>query len=400
MKRLIIILFIFIFTADIVSGQEYEKCGELDSTRVQEELSLRGDHWGYGYQDLLVDLTKWRSSPYITIDSIGNSVLNRALWELRISSDSSNIDKHIIYIHVRTHPNEVQSFWVANEIIKLLTSEDSLVQNIRDECVFYIVPMYNPDGVELEYPRENANKIDIEGNWFADTVQPEVKALRKRFVKLMGSNSPIELALNMHSAYKCKRYFVYHHQNGTSQKYTQIEKLYINFVVSYFVGGIEPWNFFITWKNGTPRKYPESWWWLNFKEKVLALTYEDGNCEEAGDYDKTAYAILTGIADYFGLNSPDYVQNEIKYNDMDLKSTPNPVKVGESVKIKVKLNMQQKIKIDLIDISANKIVNIYTGIVNSELNIFNCRTSNLKPSIYILRLSTKTQTVFDKMILY
>ena len=400
MKRLIIILFIFIFAGDIVYGQEYEKCGKFDSVRVQEELSLRGDHWGYGYQDLLLDLSKWRSSPYITIDSIGNSVQNRALWELRISSDSSNVGKHIVYIHVRTHPNEVQSFWVANEIIKLLTSEDSLAQNIRDNCVFYIVPMYNPDGVELEYPRENANKIDLESNWYADTVQPEVKALRKRFVKLMGSNSPIELALNMHSAYKCKRYFVYHHKNGTSQKYTQLEKIYIDFVVSYFAEGIEPWNFFITWKNGTPRKYPESWWWLNFKEKVLALTYEDGNCEEAGDYDKTAYAILAGIADYFGINPPDYTQNEIIYNDIDLISIPNPAKVSESIKIEVKLNTQQKIKIDLLDISTSKIANIYKGNGNSGSNSFEYNTSNLKPSIYILRLSTKRKTVFDKVILY
>ena len=44
--------------------------------------------------------------------------------------------------------------------------------------------MHNPDGVELGYPRENANGIDIESGWDDTVLQPEVSALQNRFIDL------------------------------------------------------------------------------------------------------------------------------------------------------------------------------------------------------------------------
>ncbi len=393
-----IIFFLLLFVNSYSYAQEINKCGQLDSLRNNQELALRGDHWGYGYDDLLDDLKIWGESPFVDISSIGKSVQNRNLWELRISSDSVNAGKHTIYIHVRTHPNEVQAFWVANEIIKLLISDDAPASTLRNNCVFYIVPMYNPDGVELEYARENANKIDIESNWYADIVQQEVKVLRSRFVKLMSSKNPIELALNFHSAYKCKRYFVYHHANGTSQEYTQIEKTFINFVVRYFISGIQPWNFNITWKNGTPKKYPESWWWLNFKEKVLALTYEDGNCEEAGEYDKTAKAMLRGIADYFNLTIPNNLENIDIIDDLLLSVSPNPVKSGDILNVKFKSNKRQRVKLDILDITGKILSCKFQGTINTGWNTIEFNTSELYPSVYILRLTSKSQRIYKRII--
>ena len=64
--------------------------------------------------------------------------------------------------------------------------------------------MHNPDGVELGYPRENANGIDIESGWDDLVLQPEVSALKNRFIDLMiPVANPIKVALNMHSAYAC-----------------------------------------------------------------------------------------------------------------------------------------------------------------------------------------------------
>ena len=39
--------------------------------------------WGYGYDSLLADLQRWRTSPFATLDSIGATVLNRAIWSSR-----------------------------------------------------------------------------------------------------------------------------------------------------------------------------------------------------------------------------------------------------------------------------------------------------------------------------
>lgn len=282
-------------------GIPADKCG-YDEARAQELLSILGDHWGYGYDSLLADLPRWAQSPYVTIDSLGASVQNRALWQLTVTSDSlPGAPRQTVFIHARTHPGEVQAFWVTDAVINLLISETPFARFMRRNCTFYIIPMYNPDGVELEYARQNAHHVDLESNWNANPVEPEVAVLRNRFSQLMASNTPIEVALNMHSAYVCKRYFVYHDAAGTSVPYTVLEQSFIGSVRSYFPNGIEPWYFFVSWTNGTPLVYPESWFWINFQEAVMALTYEDMNCPSAGNYDSTAYALVHGVADYLGL---------------------------------------------------------------------------------------------------
>jgi len=194
---------------------------------------------------------------------------------------------------------------------------------MRQHCIFHVVPMYNPDGVEMEYPRENANGVDIESNWGSSSPEVEVMHLKNRFLELMYDDIPIEIALNLHASYDCTRYFVYHHQNGTSQLYTDLEKDFIGGVRSHFYSGFEPWNFFISWSGGTPTQYPESWWWMNHQENIMALTYEDMNCSEAGFYDKTAYSILHGISDYLELGYLGIMESN-KTENFELRAFPNP----------------------------------------------------------------------------
>jgi hypothetical protein len=236
--------------------------------------------------------------------------------------------------------------------------------------------MYNPDGVELEYARQNANKIDLESNWYSgNNIQPEVMALRNRFLELMNSDSPIEVALNMHSAYKCKRYFVAHDLNGTSYPYLQMEKRFIEGVRSYFPDGIEPWDFFVTWSSGNPLKYPESWWWANYGSNVLALTYEDGNCDEAGSFDITARAIVSGIADF--LDIWGNTSNIIELENNSFIVYPNPA--GNILNIDFNTNFSGKIEI--FDTYGKKIMR--KSIEN--ISKYTCDISNIGSGIYFIR---------------
>ena len=202
-------LVIFIFLVfGLLNAQilERPKCGFLP----EHEDSAR--NWGYGYSDLLEDIEAWQQSPFVSIDSIGSTVQGRAVWELTISENPSSDFYKRIYIHARTHPGEEESFWVADEIINYLIADTPEAAFIRSNTIFHIVPMHNPDGVELGYARENANGLDIESGWDDSILQPEVVALQNRFIELSFAPNPIKVALNMHSAYACKRYFVYHHE--------------------------------------------------------------------------------------------------------------------------------------------------------------------------------------------
>lgn len=311
----------------LLSGQilddEADKCGS-DLKAAMELLDELGDHWGYAYEDLLLDLNEWESSEFIMLDSIGESTLGRQIYELTVTDYTvPDADKHRIYIHARTHPGEVQAFWVTDEIINFLLEDNEVGALLRTKCIFHIIPMYNPDGVELEYPRENANDIDIESNWGSSDPEDEVVNLKNRFEELMLEDNPIEIALNMHSAVACKRYFVYHHANGTSASFADLEEDFITDIWNHYPDGMEPYYYYVSWASGTPDRYPESWWWINHGANVMALTYEDMNCTSAGSYDKTASAILNGITDYLVLGTSAR-DREIDGYSIDLQAYPNP----------------------------------------------------------------------------
>jgi hypothetical protein len=254
--------------------------------------------WGYGYDSLLQDLQRWRQNPLLQVDSFGASVQNRALWMVTLREGSEE-GKQRVFVHARTHPGEVQAFYIAREMMNFLADTAAQVRTIRESYVFHFVPMYNPDGVELGYGRLNANRVDIESNWDKPVLEPEVQALRAKFQELMAKPNPIRVALNLHSdRFNCTRFFFYHEASGTSQLFAQLEQEYITRVRSHFVEGIETWDFVRSWNGNTPTQYPESWWWLNHRESVMALTYEDANCPDAGQFDRAARALVLGTVDY------------------------------------------------------------------------------------------------------
>jgi len=332
MKIHILVLFIVFSVvthrtvAQVIPPQE-DPCGYPDTTSSAYRTAALLN-WGYGYDSLLADLNRWALSPYVQIDSVGATVQNRAMYMMTIqASGSPSPQQKRVWIHARTHPNEVQGTWVTNEMIELLLGESPLARLLRDSCIFTIMPMYNPDGVELSLPRENAHGVDLESNWAAVPGEPEVQVLRGVFAQLMGGQNPIKVALNVHSALACRRYFVYHAASGTSQLYAALEQEYIGAVQSFFPGGIEPYTYFVSWTGGAPTVYPESWFWYNHQESVLALTYEDKNCTEAGGYDSTAFASLRGIADFLHIDGPITSSSENKQYPAAialLQNFPNP----------------------------------------------------------------------------
>jgi len=362
-----LIFFIAFIASDIkpqdrifVEGKlaEYDKCGftEIESEQLHKIL---GDKWGYGYDSLLTDLNIWRLSQYVKVDSIGLSIQQRPIWRLTISenpNDTSN--KRIIHIHARTHPQETEGFWVTKEMFKILLSENELAQRIRANCIVYVIPMFNPDGVELETTRYNANGIDLESNWYTFPNQPEVAALKASFIQLMSASKPIEVALNMHSSSLCKRYFVYHHENGSSISYSMMEQNFINDVRNYYPDGIESWNYFVSWTSGTPLQYPESWFWQNYGQSVMALTYEDMyQCSQTGNFDSTANAILRGVMDYMGIATDVKQIADVTPNGFELfQNYPNPFNPSTFIGWQSSVGSWQSLKI--YDVLGNEVATL------------------------------------------
>lgn len=393
-------LIITTIVGSLLMGQTYSKCGEIPEHELSPLRTVL--NWGYGYNDLLDDLNQWNQSPYVNVDSIGASVQNRALWEMTISNnpESSNLPR--IYIHTRTHPGEEESFWVVNEMINILLSEDPYSNYIRENTIFHIIPMYNPDGVELGYPRENAHGIDIESGWDDNPLEPEVAVLKNRFIELMDMPNPIQLALNMHSAYACYRYFVYHHSNGSSPIYAQSEQNYISGVRGYFIDGIEPWTHYVSWTNGTPDQYPESWWWMTHGENVMALTYEDMNaCDDTGLFDSTANAIVRGTMDFLGFDYSGVISNDlISPIGFTLEQNyPNPFNASTTIRFTIENDFTLSTFLDIYDASGQWVESILNDHLPPGEYAIEWNGSLLPSGVYFvqLRIGDKTQS---KKIVY
>tara|TARA_B100001167_G_scaffold98508_1_gene59982 strand:- start:263 stop:1495 length:1233 start_codon:yes stop_codon:yes gene_type:complete len=399
-----VILANLVFSTIMYSQVEsVDKCGYIYGDQPNHYLA-RTANWGYGYDSLLVDLVRWGASSFVTVDSLGASVQNRGLWELTIADNPQSSSNQRIYIHARTHPGEEESFWVTNEIINFLISDTPLAAFIRSNCIFHIIPMYNPDGVELGYDRENANGVDIESGWDDVPLELEVAVLRNRFIELTYLvNNPIKMALNMHSSYSCKRYFVYHDAAGTSENYTILEQQFIYGVQSYFPGGFEDWDYFVSWTSGTPDQYPESWWWMNYGENVMALTYEDMNCDAAGSYDSTAYALVLGICEYLGLDL-SHIQNEAAMpSGYSLhQNTPNPFNPVTSLRYNLPENSHVNITIyDMLGREVKTMLNQYqyAGYRSITWNATNEYGMPVSAGIYLYRIQAGNYTRTKKMVL-
>ncbi|MFZ1731484.1 MAG: M14 family zinc carboxypeptidase [Bacteroidota bacterium] len=346
--------------------------------------------WAYGRDALLSDMQGWALHPMTAIDVIGSSVQGRPLYHMVFTNPASQHPKKRIWIHARTHPIESESSFVARAVVEELLSGSALGNLLLDNAIIHVLPMLNPDGVELQWARENANGVDLESNWGAAAPEPEVEALRRHLTALMNSHSPVEVALNLHSAYNCKRYFVYHAVEGTSEVFSQLEQRFINYARARFPGGIEPYNYFVSWTTGTPDRYPESWFWRSYGQQVMALTYEDMNCATAGEYQRTARALLGAAGDYLGLTGvvsappPAVGSGQALLADL----YPNPVQTDGSVSIRLQsLNPALRIRVALFDYLGRQVAAIYEGSGFDAGHTLVIPTGSLPSGTYYLRAS-------------
>lgn len=70
-------------------------------------------------------------------------------------------DKRCIVIGARVHPGEVPGSHVMTGIIDELTKDSKLARILRDNFIFYIFSILNPDGVARGHFRVDINGINL-----------------------------------------------------------------------------------------------------------------------------------------------------------------------------------------------------------------------------------------------
>ena len=229
------------------------------------------------------------SSPFVTIDFIGQSVFSPDVPEwaqviqlITITDETSQVEhKDSIWIHARIHPGEIPTSFIIEGLIDWLIADDSIQSRwLLDNCIFYIVPMANPSGVYLGNYRTNAASENLEAVWCLakdpgdENPFPEVEALKFTLDQIHSGGTPVELALNLHSTMTQSDEGHFHFKHV----YPSVSRIFEE-RQDYWINRFEETS--TQFNNVNPREsqlsqcaFIESYLWNHYEDEVIALTLE------------------------------------------------------------------------------------------------------------------------------
>ncbi|MRR59114.1 MAG: hypothetical protein EG824_13010 [Deltaproteobacteria bacterium] len=248
----------------------------------------------YTFTDLERFIATLKDSPYVDIRIPGSSREGRPIYLLRITDSSVPVSaKKRIFLHARTHPAETPPSFLLEGMIRLLLSGTGEASDILARFEFYIFPMQNVDGVIAGNYRSTPTSENLEMLWVFDgssplelfgDIPPEVSILHRQAKELMTDGGPpVSIALNLHASNSEPdiRPFFYPHFGPAALGYSPVEAslwdLQLRFIDRvanrYGPDMIEP----VPDEGGDSfagKTYPESWWWANWRDQVMAMTLE------------------------------------------------------------------------------------------------------------------------------
>ncbi|MDA3843516.1 MAG: M14 family zinc carboxypeptidase [Candidatus Kapabacteria bacterium] len=313
---------------------------------IRKKFNVSGKVWiaryyPYQYSRLENLLKKYKKDKFAKIEKIGASAQGRAIKMISITDPSfPDKNKRRVWIHSRTHPSETGSSFIIEGLIDYLLSESTKCSGIAalDKIIYNIVPMVNVDGVVLGNARVSpGTSYDLERMWIRDkktqyelreTCPPEVKAMHKAIKRLNKKGPAFFAALNIHSknAAPLWRSFIYTNFYSNFDKKNKVygeqgDSLFVKQLMfaKLMTDAMCKDSFYVrpSFESNAPiskKTFPEAWWWINYKDKVMAATLEttsgsDGCYEELITY-KDHFHMGRTIAEAMKMLSKYYVEQE------------------------------------------------------------------------------------------
>jgi hypothetical protein len=189
------------FTDDEVSWDNREPHLTLHFTPQHDHLWIAHVE-PYTNKDLAALLDSFRTSPYLHVESVGRTVEGREMPLVTISNPQiPEAKKKVIWLMFRQHAWETGSSWAGDGAMRFLLSNQERAAQIRDQVMFKIFPLADPDGVADGGVRYNRNGYDLNRNW--DTVDsqkmPEIAAQRRAVLDWVDSGHHFDLFLSLHN---------------------------------------------------------------------------------------------------------------------------------------------------------------------------------------------------------
>lgn len=127
---------------------------------------------------------------------VGRTALGKAI---NVYVAGNRQGKKSIAVLGRQHPPEITGHYAYASFVEYLLGDTEDARLFRDKFRIYLVPLVNPDGVDLGHWRTNANGADLNRDW-SEFNQPETTALRDYFAgELGGQGNELYFAIDFHS---------------------------------------------------------------------------------------------------------------------------------------------------------------------------------------------------------
>ncbi|KAL4432647.1 hypothetical protein ABPG74_004940 [Tetrahymena malaccensis] len=165
-----------------------------------------------------------KEQPNIIIkkDILCYSVSNNAVPLLSITEKSpqggetskeqlKNKNKKLIIIIARQHPGETVCSYKMEGVINFLISNEPEAQYLRQQFIFKIIPMMNPDGVIYGNFRCNISGVDINRQWQQPSriLHPSVYHAKKMIATSREEGLRLEYFIDLHGHSKKMNSFIY-----------------------------------------------------------------------------------------------------------------------------------------------------------------------------------------------
>lgn len=183
-----------------------------DHKKFLEELKKSESSDFYLHICNLINSLEKRPCEIITISNYNQIEINLEdpipnLYENTIRANKFS-NKPVILISARVHPGETPSSHLVNGFIQFLTSNDTRAIALRNNYVFKIIPMINPDGVFRGYFRTDTRGNDLNRTYSNPTAKKHpttfaIKELMKHY------NSQLYTYIDFHAHVSKQGCFLY-----------------------------------------------------------------------------------------------------------------------------------------------------------------------------------------------
>ncbi len=128
----------------------------------------------------------------------------------------------------------------------------------------------------------------------------------------------------------------------------------------------------------------------------MALTYEDMNNDQAGNYDSTAYALLHGIGDYLDLHPAGVDHSDFQPMAFQLNQNyPNPF--NPVTTISYIINEKSPVVLDVYNLQGQLVNRLVNGSQTAGTHTIQWNATDQPSGVYLYRLTIDGRSITRKM---